>query len=69
MISAANKPPQPKATALQGRVKVLEEHNTKLEGYISQLKKVTEMVPNITFVPLTLIPGLIISRNKHQLIT
>ena len=44
VISAANKPDQDKAAFLQGRVQVLEEHNSKLQGYITQLKTVTETV-------------------------
>ena len=35
---------QQRATFLQDRVKVLEDHNSKLESYITQLKKVAEMV-------------------------
>ena len=32
------------SSALQGRVKVLEDHNSKLENVISELKRVTEPV-------------------------
>ena len=44
VVSAANEPDPDKAAFLQGRVRVLEEHNSKLQGYISQLKTVTETV-------------------------
>ena len=43
VVSAANKPTT-SSSALQGRVKVLEDHNSKLENVISELKRVTEPV-------------------------
>lgn len=50
VINTTNRPPQTKvAAALQSRVKLLEDHNMKLENYISQFQRVTKEV-NISFL-------------------
>lgn len=42
VVNKPHPPPQGATSALHGRVKVLEEHNTKLESYITQLKTITD---------------------------
>ena len=45
VVSPANRPHPPHMTsALQGRVRLLEQQNSKMEGYISQLKTFTQTV-------------------------